>query len=201
MIGWVEGKVIQVGEDGATVAAGGIGWEIRLAPAIAAPLRVGDSAAFWCVHVVREDLEELFGYPSREERDWHRLLVSVQGVGAKVAQGILGALGAEGAARAVALGDAAAMKAAPGVGPKLAQRLVLELKGKAPGPTGRLPAAALKAAPAGGSAAKADALSALGKLGYGPAEAAAAVAEAEAAGEAEATGLIRAALRALAPKR
>ena len=82
---------------------------------------------------MREDLLQLFGFPTMLEKEWHRLLVTVQGVGAKAAMAILGTLGAEGAARAITLGDARAVQAAPGVGPKLAQRIILELKAKAPG--------------------------------------------------------------------
>lgn len=194
MIGKVEGRVGHVGEDHALIEAGGIGWEVRLPPRALAALKPGATAAFWTAHVVREDAQELFGYPTREERDWHRLLVSVQGVGPKAAQGVLGALGAEGAARAVALGDAAAMRAAPGVGPKLAQRIVLELNGKAPAPAGP----ALAPAPKAAAGPRDDALSALTKLGYAPAEAAAAVAAALESGAADTAGLIRAALKSLA---
>ena len=82
--------------------------------------------------VVREDLMQLFGFLTLAEREWHRLLMTVQGVGAKAALAILGALGAEGVARALSLGDAAAIRAAPGIGPKIAQRVVLELRAKAP---------------------------------------------------------------------
>jgi len=127
---------------------------------------------------------------------------------------ILGTLGAEGAARAVALGDWSAVRAAPGVGPKLAQRVVNELKDKAPsamalggdpgaqdlvvpdgGPTTTTPQRALS------GVAQAEALSALQNLGYAPADAARAVAEvAGAAPEADTPGMIRAALRLLAPR-
>jgi len=166
------------------------------------------------VLLVREDLLQLFGFLSPYEREWHRLLVSVQGVGAKASMAILGTLGAEGAARAVALGDWSAVRAAPGVGPKLAQRVVNELKDKAPsamalggdpgaqdlvvpdgGPTTTTPQRALS------GAAQAEALSALQNLGYAPADAARAVAEvAGAAPEADTPGMIRAALRLLAPR-
>ena len=143
--------------------------------------------------------------------------MTVQGVGAKAALAILGALGAEGVARALSLGDAAAIRAAPGVGPKIAQRVVLELKAKAPavmamGAPGRRrpwsracssrrPRRQRRRRPAAGgdAQAQADALSALVNLGYGQGEAAAAVAEASTAAPTP-RRLIRAALRALAPK-
>ena len=128
---------------------------------------------------------QLYGFRTLAEREWHRLLMTVQGVGAKAALAILGALGTEGVARALSLGDAAAIRAAPGVGPKIAQRVMLELKAKAPaviamGAHGAAPvtgvgggvggggAAAAPPAGAGGDAqAQADALSALVNLGYG----------------------------------
>ena len=165
--------------------------------------------------LVREDLMQLFGFRTLAEREWHRLLMTVQGVGAKAALAILGALGTEGVARALSLGDAAAIRAAPGVGPKIAQRVVLELKAKAPavmamGAHGAAPVdgrggrsrrlvrpTPRRRAPAGDAQAQADALSALVNLGYGAGEAAAAIAGVEAE---DAAGLIRAALRALAPK-
>jgi Holliday junction DNA helicase RuvA len=136
-------------------------------------------------------------------------LMTVQGVGAKAALAILGALGTEGVARALSLGDAGAIRAAPGVGPKIAQRVVLELKAKAPaviamGAHGAAPVTGADvierppSAPAFGDAqAQADALSALVNLGYGAGEAAAAIAAVKADDPA---GLIRGALRALAPK-
>jgi Holliday junction DNA helicase RuvA len=163
---------------------------------------------------VREDLLQLFGFLDAYEREWHRLLVSVQGVGAKASMAILGTLGAEGVARAVSLGDWSAVRAAPGVGPKLAQRVVNELKDKAPAAMahGRQPttgggaaieaaAAPLVAPRAATGAAQAEALSALQNLGYAPAEAARAVAEAAGtAPEAGTAELIRTALKLLAPR-
>ncbi len=165
---------------------------------------------------------QLFGFLTLAEREWHRLLVSVQGVGAKAALSVLGALGVEGVARAVSLGDAAAIRRAPGVGPKIAQRVILELQAKAPtvmamGAEGARPAMAADdgavietvAAPVpaaatsgmAGAEAQSDALSALVNLGYVHGEAAAAVARAAAENpEMDSSALIRAALRALAPK-
>lgn len=213
MIGKITGRIDYIAEDHALIEAGGVGYEVWCsARTLSALPKAGEVAALYTTLLVREDLMQLLGFRSREEREWHRLLTSVQGVGAKVGLAILGALGPEGAARAIALGDAVAVKAAPGVGPKLAQRIVMELKGKAPalmalgeaGSTVAAPAGARKAAPldeAAGkrSGARADALSALVNLGYHEGEAAAAVAQAEAAGEVEgASALIRAALKALA---
>ena len=169
-----------------------------------------------------EDLLQLFGFPTMLEKEWHKLLTTVQGVGAKAAMAILGTLGAEGAARAITLGDARAVQAAPGVGPKLAQRIILELKAKAPGLMAAGVGLSAKAeaedlviepvaAPARPvrtnegatrrAASTADALSALLNLGYGQSDAAQAVATV--AGDqpdAETATLIRAALKLLAPR-
>lgn len=151
------------------------------------------------------------------------MLCSVQGVGAKVSLAILSALGPDGVSRAIALGDWGAVKAAKGVGPKTAQRIVLDLKDKAPGvmamggtiaqalegpelevvePNDSTPALRrVSKPPSGAAAASAGALSALANLGYGPSEAAGAVAEAAASQpDADEAELIRAALRLLAPK-
>ena len=164
--------------------------------------------------VVREDLMQLYGFPTLAEKEWHRLLTSVQGVGAKASLAILGALGTDGVSRAIALGDWNAIKVAKGVGPKIAQRVVLDLKDKAPSvmAMGGTIAQAMGDADAEvietpstpviqNVSAQAEALSALGNLGYGPGDAAGAVAQA--AGEnpdAQTPALIRAALKLLAPK-
>lgn len=95
-------------------------------PAVGAPVALHTDL------LVREDLLQLFGFQSRAEREWHRMLMSVQGVGAKASLAILGALGAEGVGRAIALGDQSAIRAAKGIGPKTALRVVNELKDKAP---------------------------------------------------------------------
>lgn len=230
MIGKVSGRVDYVAEDHALIEAAGVGYEVfcstRTLTALPGP---GEIAALYTTLVVREDLMQLFGFRTREEREWHRLLTSVQGVGAKVGLAILGTLGPEGAARAITLGDAAAVKAAPGVGPKLAQRIVLELKGKAPALMALGAASAEEAEPGdviepaspapkpkkalkedspdkanakARASARADALSALVNLGYGEGEAAQAVATVE-AGDDQMDGpaLIRASLKALARDR
>jgi Holliday junction DNA helicase RuvA len=167
-------------------------------------------------------LLQLFGFPTLLDKEWHKLLTTVQGVGAKASMSILGALGAEGTARAIALGDARAIQSANGVGPKLAQRIILELKAKAPGlmaagvslsATAEADDTVIEAAPAPRRPAAppsaqtsragftADALSALMNLGYGQGDAASAVATVSAEQpEATTATLIRAALKLLAPK-
>ncbi|MFZ5708353.1 MAG: Holliday junction branch migration protein RuvA [Pseudomonadota bacterium] len=224
MIGRVAGMVLFRGADHVILDVRGVGYVVHVSSRTLAALpAVGQAAALWTDLLVREDLLQLFGFPTLIEKEWHRLLMTVQGVGAKASMSILGTLGADGTGRAVALGDWTAIRAAPGVGPKLAQRVVMELKDKAPAmmamgaigaeagpalieadpaPVAAKPAPAPPPAGAGASAAaSADALSALVNLGYGQGEAAAAVAEA-AGIEPGATGsvLIRTALKALAPK-
>ncbi|MFU8863178.1 MAG: Holliday junction branch migration protein RuvA [Rhodobacterales bacterium] len=228
MIGKLTGRIDYRAEDHLLIDVGGVGYLVycsdRTLAALPGP---GNVVALYTDLVVREDLMQLFGFPTLLEKEWHRLLMGVQGVGAKAALAILGALGAEGVSRAIMLGDLNAIKAARGIGPKTAQRVVIELKDKAPavmamGGTlsaamGTLPASAQEgevidtapaprkvaaaAAPSGSAAAQSDALSALTNLGYSPGDAAGAVARAAMdAPEAEAAALIRAALKALAPK-
>ncbi|MEM9145563.1 MAG: Holliday junction branch migration protein RuvA [Pseudomonadota bacterium] len=221
MIGKVTGRVDYIASDHALIEAGGIGYVIHCAPGTLSALPApGGMAALYTELLVREDLMQLIGFRTLAEREWHRLLTSVQGVGAKVALAILDALGPDGVSRALALGDAAAIKAAPGVGPKLANRITHELADKAAGVMALGAQAARVAAPSAAPEtsltasapstpapsqdgadprATADALSALVNLGYDRAEAARAVAGTSQAGETATEGLIRAALRTLMP--
>ena len=218
MIGRLAGRIDYRGPDHVLLDVRGVGYVVHCSERTLAALPgPGEAAAVYTDLLVREDLLQLFGFLTLQEREWHRLLTTVQGVGAKASLAILSALGEEGVSRAIALGDWNAVKAAQGVGPKIAQRVVNELKDKAPqimamgGTAAAAPAVAdadvLESAPApaapvpaAGATAQAEALSALVNLGYGHGDAAAAVAEA-AAGEADGTpDLIRAALRLLAPK-
>ena len=209
MIGRLAGRIVHRGGDHVIVDVGGVGYVVHVSERTLAALPgEGEAAALHTDLLVREDLLQLFGFLTPIEKEWHRLLMSVQGIGAKASMAILGALGAEGISRAIALGDWNAVKAAPGVGPKIAQRVVNELKEKAPsvmamgGGGDPIVEAARAAQPSpAAQGAQAEALSALGNLGYAPGEAAAAVAQA--AGEVPEAGtpeLIRAALKLLAPK-
>lgn len=229
MIGRIAGVILHRAPDHVLIDVRGVGYIVHVNERTAAALPpVGQAAALYTELLVREDLLQLFGFSTLLEKEWHRLLTSVQGIGAKVSLAILGTLGPEGLGRAIALGDWAAVRKSPGVGPKLAQRVVLELKDKAPGiiamggaltvdaGAGRAEiaegpgiepapsaaaAAAPPAAPAVSAAAMADALSALTNLGYAASEAAAAVAQAAALDQGASTpALIRTALRLLAPK-
>ena len=224
MIGRIAGIVLHRGADQVLIDVRGVGYIVHVSSRTAASLPpVGEACALYTELLVREDLLQLFGFPTLIEKEWHRLLTTVQGVGAKASMAILGTLGADGVGRAIALGDWSAVKAAPGVGPKLAQRVVLELKEKAPAvmamgssaaPASNLsdmviddgaPVPERKPAPKAAAPlapnATADALSALINLGYGQSEAAAAVAEASSVTDGlNASALIRASLKLLAPK-
>lgn len=220
MIGRIAGVILHRAADHVLIDVRGVGYVVHVSPRTAAALPpAGEACALYTDLLVREDLLQLFGFPTLLEKEWHRLLMTVQGVGAKASMAILGALGAEGLGRAIALGNWAAIKAAPGVGPKLAQRVAMELKDKAPAVMAlggsltvdagvpdliETPAAATApraAKPAPSAAASAEALSALVNLGYGQSEAAAAVAEAAGADDGAPTpALIRTSLRLLAPK-
>lgn len=220
MIGRLSGRLDYRAGDHVLIDVRGVGYVVycseRTLAALPGP---GEAVSLYTDLLVREDLLQLFGFPSLVEKEWHRLLMSVQGVGAKASLAILGALGADGVSRAIALGDWSAVTAAKGIGPKSAQRIVLDLKDKAPTVMAMTAPASAPAAPVAEpsdavidpappaapppppSNAQADALSALTNLGYAPGEAAAAVAEAlgETPGG-DASAVIRAALRLLAPK-
>ncbi|MFG6563016.1 Holliday junction branch migration protein RuvA [Sulfitobacter sp. 1A13421] len=224
MIGKLSGRIDYRAADHVLIDVRGVGYLVYVSDrTIAALPGVGEAVALYTDLVVREDLMQLFGFQTLVEKEWHRLLTSVQGVGAKASLAILGTLGPDGVSRAIALGDWNAVKAAKGIGPKIAQRVVLDLKDKAPGVmamTGTvadamgeteaaadeavIEAAAPRPAPkpaAPNASAQSEALSALGNLGYAPGDAAGAVAQA--AGEtpeADTKALIRAALKLLAPK-
>ena len=223
MIGKIAGRLDYRGTDHVLIDVRGVGYIVHVSErTLAAMPRVGEAVALFTELLVREDLLQLFGFPTMLEKEWHRLLVTVQGVGAKAAMAILGTLGPEGVARAIALGDAKAIQAAPGVGPKIAQRVVLELKAKAPTvmAMGANPASTASAVeddsvietvvakpakapppPPSNAAASAEALSALINLGYGHGDAAQAVAQAAGEAPEAVTGtLIKAALKLLAPK-
>lgn len=215
MIGKLSGRVDYRSSDHVMLDVRGVGYMVYCSDRTLAALPLqGEPVALYTDLLVREDLLQLFGFTSLVEKEWHRLLMSVQGIGAKASLSILGALGPDGVSRAIALGDWTSLKAAKGVGPKTAQRVVIELKDKAPGVMAMfggapqihgsddiietvMPVISAAQEPS----AQADALSALGNLGYGPSEAAAVVAEiiGDMRG-ADASALIRAALKKLAPK-
>ncbi|MFA8387737.1 MAG: Holliday junction branch migration protein RuvA [Pelagibaca sp.] len=221
MIGRIAGRIEYKADDHVLIDVRGVGYVVYCSDRVLSQIgRPGEAAALYTDLLVREDILQLFGFPTLVEKEWHRLLMSVQGVGAKASLAILGALGPDGVSRAIALGDWNSVKAARGIGPKTAQRVVNELKDKAHGVMAMGGSASVAATPSEDDAVieavvsaatapapvmtasvQAEALSALSNLGYAPGEAAGAVAQA--AGEApgaDTPALIRAALKLLAPK-
>lgn len=228
MIGRIAGILNYRSTDHVLIDVRGVGYLVYVSDRTMASLpALGEGCALYTEMLVREDNLQLFGFLSLQEKEWHRLLISVQGIGAKASMAILGTLGPDGIGRAIALGDWASVKAAPGVGPKIAQRVVNELKDKAhavmalgtvddnlsapvvddsviddtPAPPVKKAAPKKPVKRNTNAAVQADALSALGNLGYAPADATSAVAQA--AGDnpdADMSTLIREALKLLAPK-
>jgi Holliday junction DNA helicase RuvA len=223
MIGRIAGRLEYRAADHVLIDVKGVGYIVYVSDRVMATLPGnGEAVALYTDLLVREDLLQLFGFTTLVEKEWHRLLMTVQGIGAKASMAILGTLGADGVSRSIALGDWAAVATAKGVGPKTAKKVILDLKDKAhsvmamagtatntaPAVGGAAPAAAdadpdavLEPFVPENGAAQSEALSALGNLGYSPSDAVSAVAQA--AGENEGgdvTTLIRAALKLLAPK-
>ncbi|MDG2407361.1 MAG: Holliday junction branch migration protein RuvA [Paracoccaceae bacterium] len=230
MIGKLSGVIDYQADDHVLLDVRGVGYIIFCSDRTLAALPgSGSAVALYTDLIVREDLLQLFGFTTLREKEWHRLLTSIQGVGAKASLAILSTLGTEGVSRAIALGDWNAVKAARGIGPKTAQRVVNELKDKAPkamamgGLLDRALGAQLVRAGAAGediliepsarpvapptvaennrASAESDALSALSNLGYSPGDAVGAIVEATGSmPDVKTSDLIRAALKLLAPK-
>ncbi|MDA8700114.1 Holliday junction branch migration protein RuvA [Amylibacter sp.] len=223
MIGKITGRVDYRGTDHVLVDVQGVGYMVYCSERTLTGLPSrGGVVALYTDLLVREDNLQLFGFTSLADKEWHKLLTTVQGVGAKAALAIASTLGTEGISRAIALGDVSAIKSAQGIGPKIAQRIATELKDKAPkimamGGEGSAIVEAdvsmvidvqtpvdvpFKAQNKNSEAgAQADALSALINLGYGHGDAAGAIAEASNETLSSIpTDLIKAALKLLAPK-
>ena len=204
MIGKLRGVIDAYGEDFVIVDVGGVGYVVHCSTRTLQNLpSTGEAATLSIETHVREDMIRLYGFRSDAEREWFRLLQTVQGVGAKVALGILSVLDPGSLANAIATGDKASVSRGPGVGPKLAARIVAELKDKAPAFAAVDPALIRlsdavedRRAPQPVS----DAVSALVNLGYAQVQASAAIAAAlkQAGDDAEAKTLIRLGLRELA---
>ncbi len=178
MIAKLTGKLDFAGRDHVVIDVGGVGYLVRCpGRTLSALPPAGETVSLAIETLVREDAIDLYGFAEAAERDWFRLLMTVQGVGAKVALALLSALNPADLAAAIAAEDKTALTRADGVGPKLATRLAMELKDKVGTMTlGRaLASAPTVVAPAGGDAAAADAVSALVNLGYRRPEAAGAV--------------------------
>jgi holliday junction DNA helicase RuvA len=204
MIGKLTGTVDSIGEDYLVLDVHGVGYLVHCSARTLQGLpAAGETVVLAIETYVREDQIRLFGFFSATEREWFRLLQTVQGVGARVALAILSTLKPADLATAIAMRDKASITRAPGVGPKVAERVVTELKDKAPALAAVDPAVVRltgavedKRAPRPVT----DAVSALVNLGYGQPQATAAVAAAvrEAGEEADAARLIRLGLKELA---
>jgi Holliday junction DNA helicase RuvA len=199
MIGKLTGTVDSIFEDHVILDVNGVGYLVFCPSSTLSRLAAGAHASLMVEMKVSDDAIRLYGFISGEEREWFRLLQTVQNVGARVALAVLSTLSPRDLSRALALGDKAMIGRAPGVGPKLALRITTELKDKVPSMMagGDEPIAVAIAAPKGPEA---DAVSALVHLGYSEARAAEAVARASAAlGEGtDASALIREALKGMA---
>ena len=222
MIGRLRGRVDYKTHDHFLLDVNGVGYLIFCSERTLAEIPVdGEFTTIYTDLLVREDLMQLFGFLSQVEKEWYRLLMSVQGVGAKASLAILSALGEDGVSRSIAIGDWTSIKSAKGIGPKTAQRVVNELKDKAahvmsivPNEIGERenkidegevieriddhPPINLAAS---NKTAQADALSALQNLGYSPSESAAAVAKIlHESSDLSTEELIRNSLKMLSPK-
>jgi len=204
MIGKLRGTVDTIGESFCIVDVNGVGYEVQASSRTLRDMKIGEEVALTIDTHVREDAIRLFGFASEVERSWFRTLQNVQGVGSKVALGLLGTLSPQELATAIALADWASVEQAPGIGKKLAQRIVAELKDKAPALS--VAGMHLPSGAAGGTGgyphgnAAAEAMSALSNLGYQPGQASAAVAMAmkELGEDADTAKLIRRGLKELA---
>ena len=227
MIGSLKGRIEYKATDHTLIDVSGVGYLVYCSERTLSLLPSdGEYVTIFTELVVREDLLQLYGFLTFAEKEWHRLLCSVQGVGAKGALAIQGILSVEALSRAILLSDWATVKSAPGVGPKIAQRIVNELKEKAPKV---MAMGAVTSNPIDGNTdlvdhddrknqseinvasevsnsealrnVQADTLSALINLGYSQGDAASAIARIETdETDFDAKKLIRSALRLLAPK-
>jgi Holliday junction DNA helicase RuvA len=202
MIASLKGLIAETGEDWAVIDVGGVGYLVSCSAKTLASLPgKGEPATLFTEMLVSETAIRLVGFATRPERDWFRLLDNVQGVGTKVALAILSALTAGELTTAIAMGDKAMVGRANGVGPKLAQRIVTELRDKAPMVAGTDAGLAGLSAQLGAArpTAAADAVSALVNLGYNHSQAGSAVAAAmgKAGEKAGPEAIIRLALKEL----
>tara|TARA_B100001248_G_scaffold223834_1_gene180778 strand:+ start:1689 stop:2360 length:672 start_codon:yes stop_codon:yes gene_type:complete len=222
MIGRLRGRVDYKAHDHFLLDVSGVGYLIFCSERTLSEIPGnGEFTTIYTDLLVREDLLQIFGFLSQVEKEWYRLLMSVQGIGAKASLAILSALGEDGVSRAIALGDWTSVKSAKGIGPKTAQRVVNELKDKAAHVMSLVPHKvgnqeekvsdadiieriddnpSINLAISNNSA-QAEALSALQNLGYTPSDAAAAVAKIlNQSSDLSTEELIRSSLKMLSPK-
>lgn len=170
MLYYVSGTVTILESGLAVIDCGGVGYGCRVTAYTAAQLKLNQSARLYITESIREDAYELYGFSSREEQRCYELLTSVNGVGPKAAMAILSSGGPQNFTLAVMTGDEKMLTAAQGIGKKIAQRIILELKDKIGGGATELDFSAPAAAAAAPSSAAALANAALQELGYSPAE-------------------------------
>ncbi|MBJ6134816.1 Holliday junction branch migration protein RuvA [Ochrobactrum sp. Q0168] len=203
MIGKLKGVIDEIAEDHAVIDVHGVGYVAFCSARTLGNLGgAGEAAILFIETYVREDMIRLYGFANQLEREWFRLLQNVQGVGAKVALAVLSTLSPSELANAIALRDIAMVSRAPGVGKKVAERIVTELKNKAPAFAGEASGTIGLKQELGAGAAPApvaDAVSALSNLGYSRDQAVNAVAAAlkEAGEGADSAKLIRLGLKEL----
>lgn len=168
----LEGKIAELMQGAAVVDCGGVGYLVNTSLTTQSRLKAGERAKLYISESVREDAFELFGFATKSEKRSFDLLIAVSGVGPKAALSILSAHTPEALAMAILAGDEKALTVAPGIGKKIAQRVILELKDKLASESAdfELPVKAGVPASASGDGKLADAAAALGVLGYGPAE-------------------------------
>jgi Holliday junction DNA helicase RuvA len=202
LIAKLKGTVDAIDGDSAVIDVNGVGYLVSASARTLRDLVVGGPATLLVETIVREDAIALYGFLETAERDWFRILTTVQGVGARVALSILSTLAPDEIARAIAAQDRASLSRAPGVGPRLAARLATELKDKAAAfGVAPAPSRTTDATPAApGGSVNEDAVSALVNLGYRRVEAFGAVARVtqRLGGDAQLDAVIRAGLQELA---
>lgn len=202
MIAKLTGTIDSTGDGWAIVDVGGVGYLVFCSGRTLARVSAGAPARLWVETLMREDAIHLYGFADATEREWFRLLNTVQAVGAKAALAVLSVLAPDELSLAIAAGNRTAITMAPGVGPRLAGRIISELKEKALPMTAAAPAAPASPAGAVAGGERGDAVTALIQLGFRPHEAIAAITEVAGRLGADASleGMIREGLAILAPK-
>lgn len=167
----LDGKVAELGQSMAVIDCNGVGYLVNTSLTTQSRLKVGERSKLYISESVREDAFELFGFATKSEKRSFDLLIGVSGVGPKAALSILSAYTPEALAMAILSGDEKALTVAPGIGKKIAQRVILELKDKLAKESGDFELPMKSGAPvAVGDGKLSDAAAALAVLGYGPAE-------------------------------
>lgn len=167
----LEGTVAEIQPNLAVLDCGGVGFAVNITAATAGTLKMGDKRRLYIAEAITESSFDLYGFASRGEKRCYEMLISVSGVGPKAALSILSCSTPEGLALAVMNSDEKALTAAPGIGKKIAQRIILELKDKISKELGvvDIPTVSMNA-PAADNSAMSDAMAALTMLGYSSAE-------------------------------